>query len=82
MAENRLVNKHICEEDVHGCIQVRTSLYVYFDRDSFGDHFWHSFTDLDQEIAKEKALKVPFFTARMGFSLTNFSDQLIFLIGG
>ena len=82
MAKNRLVNKHIFKERVLGCIQVRTSLFVCIDRLPPFEILWRSFTDLDQETAREKTLKNPFFTRRRQFSLANFSDQLIFLIGG
>ena len=83
MAKNRLVNKHIFGGYVHGCIQVRSSLYACFERDLNDKNLlWSSFTDFNKETVKEKALKEPFFTKRNKFSLSNFSDQIIFFIGG
>ena len=82
MTNNRLVKRQICEVSIKGCIQVRSSLFAYFDRDNRGNYIWSSFTDLDKETVAEKALTQPFFTERTGFSMANFHDQLIFLIGG
>ena len=82
MTRNKLFNTQICEVHVLGCIQVRSSLFACFNPGVFRKFLWSSFTEFDKESVVKKELKDPFFDKRVGFSLANFYDQMIFFSGG